>query len=321
MKVGGNMFLPGTIYIPQGEIKADEFKSVLENLTVDVQKIDFDFSSQKALALHRPKVGIYQPWIPNPDVGWTRFVLDRFEFSYETLYGSKIRSGGINHYDVIILPDMDGDKLISGFSHEPVRGFTPSMPRSYLGGITISGGENLREYVTGGGTLIAFGQTCRFAIKELQLPVKEFILESETMNEQSVQIIDIRTNNTNPIAFGMQKKTKAVFTADFHLQPLPWRRKTEVIAYLANAVKSSNGHSSSNWRNRLPVILSIPMGKGKIILMSVRPQFRAQVPATYKLLFNSILNSNSEMCCRAPIPGVQIVVIFAIILSKRIDVI
>ncbi len=294
MKVGGNVFLPGTFYIPKNEIKTDEFKSAIEDLIVDVRKIDFDFRSQKAFYLQRPQIGIYQPWKTNPDEGWTRLVLDKFGFSYQTLFGSKISSGNLSSYDVIILPDMESNTLISGWGNQAENDFTPSMPRPYLDGITPLGVENLKKYVMEGGTLIALGQTCRFASKELQLPVKILSINLETQNIQSDKIISIRTNTKNPIAFGMQDNTKAVITDGFCLQPIPWQRRTEVAAYFTNSIKASNGHPNFYLKKNLPVVLNIPMGEGRIILMSVRPQFRGQVPATYKLLFNSILNANSE---------------------------
>ena len=44
----------------------------------------------------------------------------------------------------------------------------------------------------------------------------------------------------------------------------------------------------------LPALLDIPMGDGHAVLFGFKPQHRGQTEASFKLLFNALLNSTLE---------------------------
>ena len=46
-----------------------------------------------ATTLNAPRVGIYQSYDPSMDEGWTRWVLDRYQFEYTTLHNEDIKAG------------------------------------------------------------------------------------------------------------------------------------------------------------------------------------------------------------------------------------
>jgi hypothetical protein len=59
-----------------------------------------------AKSLLKPgKIGVYRGWIPSTDEGWTRYVLDRFDFPHEQLSNERVRKGSLQKdYSVVILP-------------------------------------------------------------------------------------------------------------------------------------------------------------------------------------------------------------------------
>ena len=60
-----------------------------------------------ATTLNAPRVGIYQSYDPSMDEGWTRWVLDRYQFDYTKLHNEDIRPGKLRQrFDAIILPDQ-----------------------------------------------------------------------------------------------------------------------------------------------------------------------------------------------------------------------
>src|SRR5262249_28376643 len=64
------------------------------------------------LEIRKPRIGLYQPWMPNMDEGWTRLVLERFGFPYETLHNAEIRAGRLkSRIDTLLIPSVDTKTL------------------------------------------------------------------------------------------------------------------------------------------------------------------------------------------------------------------
>jgi hypothetical protein len=61
-----------------------------------------------ALAVKAPRIGMYSPWTGgNMDEGWTRWVLEQYEFNLTTLHNADVIAGRLrDKYDVIIFPDQ-----------------------------------------------------------------------------------------------------------------------------------------------------------------------------------------------------------------------
>ena len=89
---------------------------------------------------------LYRPWSPSIDEGWTRWILENYNYEPKSIYNADIRSAGLrSRYDVIVIPDMSSNQLMYGFR-------TGSVPGQYAGGIEQDGLNNLREFVRSGGT-------------------------------------------------------------------------------------------------------------------------------------------------------------------------
>ena len=119
--------------------------------------------------LSRARVGLYKPWIENIDEGWTRWVLEQYEFPFESLTDRDIRSGGLRaRVDVIILPDQAPDRIMNGHA-------AGTMPAEYTGGIGTEGASSLKQFVDAGGTLITLDSSSELAITLLNLPVRDLV--------------------------------------------------------------------------------------------------------------------------------------------------
>ncbi|MGH9482820.1 MAG: M14 family zinc carboxypeptidase, partial [Terriglobales bacterium] len=118
-----------------------------------------------AVASKKPRVGLYRAWSPNSDEGWTRWILEQYGFAPITLRNDDLQASDLlARLDVIILPDAGAAQTLNGFA-------PGTLPAQYAGGIGQAGVASLRQFVAGGGTLIAFNNASLFAIQQLGLPV------------------------------------------------------------------------------------------------------------------------------------------------------
>ena len=115
-------------------------------------------------------VGLYRPWMPSADEGWTRWLFDTYAVPYVSLTNDDIARGGS---PARVHGARDSVDRAGG---PPLRvAPRPTSRRSSPGGWVRTTSRNLREFVEGGGTLVALGASVDFVIEALDLPVEDFL--------------------------------------------------------------------------------------------------------------------------------------------------
>src|SRR5579863_332732 len=237
------------------------------------------------LALKRARIGIYRPWAPSIDEGWTRWILENYGFEPKSIYNADMRSADLGgRYDVIILPDMSSHQLTDGFG-------VGVVPGQYAGGIGDEGLENLREFTRRGGTLIAFNRTAGALIPLMSLPV-ENVLEGLKSDKFfcSGALLRVETEHAElPVNFGVSDAPVVMFQNGPAFQTLAGFRG----AVLARYPKETNPLESGLLLHPEAIegkaaAVEVAYGKGRMLLFGFKPQFRGQSHATYKYLFNEL---------------------------------
>lgn len=283
---------PGTFFVPANEVNAHQMNAIARELSVEVRQTKHDFSMVSAYLLKQPRAGLFQPWTPTPDAGWTKLLLDSYDFSCKPLTPGDIRRGGFaGNLDVIILPDMTSDKIINGFRPKSPNIYRPRVPQEYEHGIAETGVDHLKQFTERGGTLIALGQSCDFAIAQLGLPVK--VQSDSATFSAATALVRLGVDSSERVAYGMPASVMAVLTRGMALTPVPWHRETRVVSTFQEMLELSSGPVLENKIPLRSAVLEIPFGSGRVVLIAIRAQFRARTQATFKLLFNAILLSNS----------------------------
>ena len=244
-----------------------------------------DKAPEHVIAVHKARVGLYRPWDPSIDEGWTRWILEQYGYAPISLYNADMRSGQLrDRVDVLILPDMRQQQLMEGYREGIV-------PGQYAGGLGEEGLDNLREFVRRGGTLIAFNQTAATLVPLLSLPVTN-VLEGVKSDKFFCSGALLRVelgSGDRPVTWGLPGEPIVMFEqgpafatqAGFH------------GAVLARYPKDSNPLESGLLLHPEAIedkiaALEVPYGSGRIFLFGFKPQWRAQSHGTYKFFMNAL---------------------------------
>lgn len=239
--------------------------------------------------MQKPSIGVYQSYIANTEEGWTRYVLDEYGFEYESLADDDIRQGCLRErFDAIVLP------------HQPVyqirRGHRESYYHpKYSGGLGEEGAESLREFVERGGTLVTWDGSARYAIRHLELPVRNVLADLKKSDFYCPgSLLAVLVDTGHPLSFGMPSLAAVMFNES---PAFDIRRGRVVAKYpLRNPLFSGMLVGPEHLYNRT-ALATVPLGEGEVVLFGFRPHFRAQARGTYKLLFNALYGSAYKEDC------------------------
>ncbi len=284
MRIGDRAFEAGTIFVlPPARKQMKSFDSDVEKAARDLSLTFYTLPKQESLdtmLLKTPRVGVYKSWVPSMDEGWTRFLFEKFEMPYQSITDSDIRAGKLNSgLDVIVLPQQSLRAIVSG-------NVPGSYPDEYTGGLGEAGVNNLRSFVSNGGTLLTLDTSSDLAIERLGAPVTNALQGLKT-NEFYCPgtLLAVEADLSNPITYGMPKS----FTVFFDNGRAFDAASGAVIARYRspNPFQSGwligPGHIAGKG-----AIVDLAYGKGRLILFGFRPQFRGWTDETLKLIFNSL---------------------------------
>jgi hypothetical protein len=244
----------------------------------------------------RARVALYKPWMENIDEGWTRWLLEQYEFPFVNVSDAEIRRGNLRaQFDVIILPDAPAERLLSGHP-------AGALPEHYTGGLGKAGAAALKQFVEAGGTLVALDSSGALVTNVLNLPIRD-VAQAAGPSEFFCpgSIVGLELDTTHPLAFGMPPKTAAFFaysaayelavqpTTDGHSGPAAQQPPIEIVGrYPSRDVLMSGWLEGERVIAGRAAVVSARVGLGRAVMIGFRAQHRAQSHATFRLLFNAI---------------------------------
>lgn len=219
------------------------------------------------------------------DEGWTEWLLDDYGFKYTILTNADIRAGNLGgRFDVILLASDRSRTISEGFA----RG---TVPPRFEGGLGDEGARSLDAFVQTGGTLVCLNQSALYAIAALHLPVRNVV---DTLPRRSYfasgSILEVVTHPSHPVMAGMPERAKIFVDGSPVFKPLDGFEGTTLATYAKDGSpllsgyllgeKHIQGHAAA---------LDVRHGRGHVVLIGFRPQWRGQPFGTFRVVFNSVL--------------------------------
>lgn len=286
----------GSLFIPDGAKIRNVSTRLLDGISTTLIGSDESSSRVKsAIKLARvPRVALYQPWTANIPEGWTRLVLENFEFPYTSIHNAEIREAGTlrNRYDCIILASQPTNSIVNG------RGPDTTEPR-YVGGIGIDGIINIQNFVREGGTLVCIDQSCNFPIDHFDIPVHN-IVKGKGPDEFYCRgsLLRVSVDQNHPVGYGMPEWVSVNFVESQVFEVIKPTEKqypaTVVVRYADAPLLQSGWIRGEELITGKPAAVDVEYGEGHIILIGFRTQFRHQTHGTFRFLFNAIQSSTLE---------------------------
>ncbi len=276
------------------------------------------------VTLRKPRIALADQYGGSMPSGWTRYVLEQFEFPFEVVFPKSLEGGDLaSRFDVIIFP--------SGVGPAPARAarrgragsdagrggvgrggdIDSDIPEQYR---PMLGGYNeapimpaLKAFVEGGGVVVGVGGSAGNLAELFDLPVTNHLVERSADGTQRPlpvekyyvpgSVLRVAIDNTAPIAQGFGTHADVFFDNSpvFSLAPDAVLKGVRPIAWFDTPQPLRSGWAfGQGYLEGGVEAIEASVGNGKVFLFAPEITFRGQPHGTFKFLFNAILLASAR---------------------------
>ena len=251
------------------------------------------------------RIAVWDQYGGSMPSGWTRYLLEQFNFPYEVIYARDIDSTPLNdRFDVILLvggaiPVYNPANPNAGRGREINKETIPAGFHPRLGRIsTQTSIPSLKNFTESGGTIVCIGSSAQLAY-HFKLPVVDAMVEMVNGQEKKLpnekyyipgSVLSVATNHQTPAGWGMPEKTDVYFDESpvFRLQPsAQLSGQIKPLAWFNSSTPLRSGWAwGQSYLKDGITAFEATMGKGRLLVFGPEINFRAQTYGTFRWLFN-----------------------------------
>ncbi|MDA1082453.1 MAG: M14 family metallopeptidase [Gemmatimonadetes bacterium] len=309
MVVGTTTFPAGSFYVrSKGTTRAHLDKIGAE--------LGVSFSGTRAGApanssrMSTPRIGLWDNYGGSMPSGWTRWIMEQFEFPFERVFAPQLDAGNLNaKYDVLIF--VSGAIPAGGAGGSGGRGggrggappdvsTIPAQFRDQMGAMSVERTlPAIKAFIENGGTTIAIGSSAANLATFLQLPIENQVAQNGAPLPRTTfyvpgSVMQTKVDVNDPLGFGMAEHTDVFFDESpaFRLGANAATAGVKRVAWYDGKTPLRSGWA---WGQKVldqgAAAVSAKVGKGNVLLFGPEILQRAQPHGTFKFLFNGILYS------------------------------
>jgi hypothetical protein len=300
---GGSSFPAGAFFVPAASLDAGAAAAMAREVGVGLHGVTAR-PAGGALELHPVRIGLWDRYGGSMPSGWTRYILEHFEFDYEVVFPPELDRGDLNaSYDVLLFPDGAIPGLPGEGSGGRGGGFGsgadgPVVPAEYqdrLGSVTAETTvPRILDFIRSGGAAVAVGSSTSLAY-HAGLPVANHLTGPDgsplRTNDYYIpgSVMELRLDDASPVTHGMGDRVDVLFDRSpvFRVEPgVPGVRPLgwfDSDAPLRSGWAWGQEHLEGG-----AALLEADLGQGKLFLFGPEVTFRGQPHGTFPLVFNAI---------------------------------
>ncbi len=292
----------------EGAFYLEADRDVIEGLARD-RGLDFDGVAERpagpAMELEPVKIGLWDRYGGSMPSGWTRMILEDFEFDFELLFPPDLDEGDLSEYDVLLFEDGAIPMEDSGGEEWWMRGLDPeTVPGEYrerMGEVTVATTvPRILEYARDGGTVVAIGSSSVLG-QHADIGISNHLVDEsgEPWDRDEYftpgSILDMRVDPVSPLAHGLEAHENVLFSHSPTFDIAPDAQGVRRVGWYDTDTPLRSGWAwgEDKLENGVGVI-EADYGSGKLFLFGPKITFRAQSHGTFPFLFNSIYYGSSD---------------------------
>ncbi|MEV4754801.1 M14 metallopeptidase family protein [Micromonospora sp. NPDC049559] len=288
---GGRTFPAGTFLVPPTEAARRVLQDGARATGIPVAAVPAVPRVAGAQLKPNTRIGLLKP-ANNIQAGWLSWIFDQYGVNYTTVKAPDYADLA-GHFDAIVVPTgVSKSSITNGLNRN---NYPPEWGWAF--GVGEEGWAKLREFVTAGGTLVAYGSGANTAQQLFELPIRSVLPTDSSLFYCPGSLLSQEIDASDPVGWGMDPHNPVWFNEDRAYEITdPEKYPVHVVAKYPD----SGDQLQSGWLiggqylNGAVNGLAWTVGEGYVVTFGSEIGFRTWNRAEEKMIFNAMYHGPSR---------------------------